>query len=57
LKYRRLDIAKRQDFQRQWNQPLVWPLLLLLLLLLVVVMPAVMVYKHKKHKKQLVPAS
>lgn len=57
LKYRRLDIPMRQELQRQWNQPLVWPLLLLLLLILVMVMPAVMVYKHKKHKKQLVPAS
>jgi hypothetical protein len=57
LKYRRLDIPLRQELQRQWNQPLIWPLLLLLLLILMMVMPAAMVYKHKKHKKQLVPAS
>lgn len=57
LKYRRLDTPLRQDLQQQWNYPLVWPLLLVIVLLLVLVMPAVMVYKHKKHKKQLIPAS
>ncbi len=57
LKYRRLDTLMRQEFQQQWNQPLIWPLLLLVLLLLIMVMPAVMVYKHKKHKKQLIPVN
>jgi len=57
LKYRRLDTSLRQDFQQQWNRPLVWPLVLVILLLLVMVMPAIMVYKHKKHKKQPIPAT
>jgi ABC-type transport system substrate-binding protein len=55
LKYRRLDTPLRQELQQQWNQPLAWPLLLMILLVLLLVMPAVMVYKHKKHKKQLIP--
>jgi phosphatidylglycerophosphate synthase len=57
LKYRRLDTAMRQASQQKWNQPLIWPVLLLVLLILIMVMPAVMVYKHKKHKKQLVPVN
>lgn len=56
LKYRRLDTELRQELQHQWNRPLVWPLLLLLLLLIVMVMPAAIVYRHKKHKKHLIPA-
>jgi ABC-type transport system substrate-binding protein len=57
LKYRRLDTAMRQASQQKWNQPVIWPVLLLVLLILIMVMPAVMVYKHKKHKKQLVPVN
>lgn len=57
LKYRRLDTTMRQQSQQQWNQPLIWPVLLLILLILIMVMPAVMVYKHKKHKRQLIPVN
>lgn len=57
LKYRRLDTALRQDKQQQWNQPLLWPVLLVIILLFVMVLPAVIVYRHKKHKKHRIPAS
>lgn len=57
LKYRRLDTELRQQLQQQWNRPLIWPLLVTLLLLVLMVMPAIFVYRHKKHKKHLIPAS
>ncbi|MCX4190984.1 ABC transporter substrate-binding protein [Methylophaga sp. OBS1] len=57
LKYRRLDTELRQQLQDEWNRPTVWPLLLLLLGLLIVILPAVMVYRHKKHKKHSIPSA
>lgn len=57
LKYRRLDTELRKEMQQQWNRPLIWPLLLVLLFLILMVLPAVMVYRHKKHKKHLIPAT
>lgn len=57
LKYRRLDTELRQQLQNEWNRPTVWPLLLLLLLLLIMLSPAVMVYRHKKHKKHVIPTA
>lgn len=57
LKYRRLDTDLRQQLQDEWNRPTVWPLLLLLLGLLIVILPAVMVYRHKKHKKHSIPSA
>lgn len=51
LKYRRLDTELRQNLQTQWNQPLLWPLLLVCLILLLMLMPAAILYRHKKHKK------
>lgn len=56
LKYRRLDTELRQELQDEWNRPTVWPLLLLLVAILLVILPAVMVYRHKKHKKHSIPA-
>ncbi|MTI62361.1 ABC transporter substrate-binding protein [Methylophaga sp.] len=57
LKYRRLDTELRQRLQDEWNRPTVWPLLLLLFALLLMILPAVMVYRHKKHKKHSIPAT
>lgn len=51
LKYRRIDAALRADLQKQWNQPVLWPLWLVILTLLVVIVPAMLTYRHKKHKK------
>jgi H+/Cl- antiporter ClcA len=56
LKYRRIDTELRQQKQQQWNQPMAWPLLLVLALLIVMVFPAVMVYRHKKHRRHHIPA-
>jgi oligopeptide transport system substrate-binding protein len=57
LKYRRLDTELRQQLQDEWNKPTVWPLLMLLFALLLVILPAMLVYRHKKHKKHSIPAA
>jgi ABC-type transport system substrate-binding protein len=57
LKYRRLDTALREQKQQQWNHPVVWPLVVVLLLLLLLMLPALLVYRHKKHKKHAIPSA
>ena len=48
LKYRRVDPRLRDDLRRQWNPPIVWPILLGLLLLVVSAIPAVKVYLRRE---------
>jgi len=48
LKYRRLDPATRVLRQQQWNQPIIWPLLLLLGLLLLALVPVVIRFRKKE---------
>lgn len=48
LKYLRVDPAKREAARREWNQPVLWPVLLLLLLLVVSVIPAIRVFRKRE---------
>ncbi len=48
LKYRRVDSQLRDDLRRQWNPPIVWPILLGLLLLVLSAIPAVRVYLRRE---------
>ncbi len=47
LKYTRLDVRQREIKRRQWNQPVLWPLLLLLMLLALALYPAVRAYRRR----------
>jgi oligopeptide transport system substrate-binding protein len=46
LKYRRIDPDKRDRLRREWNQPVLWPVILLVVVLLASLIPAVMVYRR-----------
>jgi len=48
LKYLRVDAAKREALRREWNRPVLWPVVLLLILLIVSVIPAVISYKKRE---------
>ena len=46
LKYKRLDPLLRKEKRRDWNPPVLWPLLLLGILLVAVILPAVAAYRR-----------
>jgi len=48
LKYLKVDAASREALRRQWNRPVVWPLLILFLLLAISVIPAVRSYRRRE---------
>jgi ABC-type transport system substrate-binding protein len=50
LKYQRLDPAKREAMRRQWNDPVIWPVLLVLLVLIASVLPAIAVYRRRERR-------
>ena len=49
LKYRRIDPVERDRLRKEWNQPVVWPVILLVIVLLLSLVPAVLVYR--RHEK------
>ncbi len=48
MKYQRVDVARREAARAQWNDPVVWPLVLLGLLLMVLVAPAVIHWRRRE---------
>jgi len=48
IKYKRIDAEQRYAKQNQWNQPVVWPLLILVLVLLGSVYPLVRAYRARQ---------
>ncbi len=46
LKYKRVDPKLRSKLQREWNQPIFWPLWTFLLALFLIVLPGVVVYRR-----------
>jgi ABC-type transport system substrate-binding protein len=48
LKYLRVDAQKRAVMREQWNQPVVWPLILIFVLLLISAIPAVASYRKRE---------
>lgn len=50
LKYTRIDTALRTEKRQEWNQPIVWPLLLGVTGLGLMLMPAVKAYHRRTHK-------
>lgn len=47
LKYMRIDDQKRERLRQQWNQPVLWPIILIILLSLVLAWPAVRSFQHR----------
>lgn len=50
LKYTRIDTALRTEKRQQWNQPIIWPLLLGGVVLVTMLVPAVKAYRRRTHK-------
>lgn len=50
LKYLRIDPALREQKQHQWNQPVIWPLLLALAVVSLVFLPAVTAYRRRQNQ-------
>ena len=48
LKYLKVDAARREARRREWNAPVVWPVLALAALLAVSVVPAIRVYRRRE---------
>ncbi len=48
LKYLRVDARKREALRREWNQPVLWPVVLILLLLIASIVPAVISYRRRE---------
>lgn len=53
LKYQRLDAAQRAKLRREWNQPVVWPLVVGLLVLVAAVVPAIIGYRRRERRAAL----
>jgi oligopeptide transport system substrate-binding protein len=48
LKYLRIDVEKRAALRREWNRPLLWPVMLLLALLVAGSVPAFVSYRRRE---------
>jgi ABC-type transport system substrate-binding protein len=48
LKYLKVDAARRAQMRREWNQPVLWPVLLLVLALAAAVVPALRTYRQRE---------
>jgi ABC-type transport system substrate-binding protein len=48
LKYLKVDAARRAQMRRDWNRPVLWPVLLLALALAAAVVPAVRTYRRRE---------
>jgi ABC-type transport system substrate-binding protein len=48
LKYLRIDAARREVLRREWNRPVVWPLLAILGVLLASAVPAFLSYRRRE---------
>lgn len=51
LKYQRVDPVLRETLRRQWNRPILWPLLLGALLLGLFAVPAIQVWRRREHAR------
>jgi len=52
LKYKRIDPLLRDAKRKEWNPPLVWPILVIVFALLLATLPAVIIYWRKEHQPQ-----
>ncbi len=47
LKYQRIEPEQRNVLRQQWNQPVLWPIVLVILLVILLVLPAVRSFQHR----------
>ncbi len=47
LKYLRIDPQQRQILRQQWNQPVLWPILLILAFIIVITLPAIRSFQRR----------
>jgi ABC-type transport system substrate-binding protein len=52
LKYQRIDPKLRQTIRVQWNQPIIWPLVLFVVLLIIAVFPLYLGYRAKVYRSR-----
>lgn len=48
MMYKRIDPQLRQQRRQQWNQPVVWPVVLLAMILLISLIPAIIAYRRRE---------
>ena len=48
LKYKRIDPYMRAELRKEWNQPVLWPIVSLLVILLVSLIPAYVSYRRRE---------
>lgn len=48
MMYKRIDPALRAESRREWNQPVIWPVILVVLILAISLIPAIMTYRRKE---------
>ena len=53
LKYKRIDSGKRASLRKEWNQAVLWPVVLLVLLVCISIVPAYISYRRKEQKAAL----
>jgi hypothetical protein len=51
LKYQRLDVAERAKRRQEWNEPVLWPLLLATIVLVAMLLPPVIGYRRRERGK------
>jgi oligopeptide transport system substrate-binding protein len=50
LKYRNIDVERRNAMQDKWNQPNVWPMIIVLIVVLLLIIPGVMNYQRRQKR-------
>ncbi len=48
IKYQKIDTSLRQQNRREWNKPVLWPLILLSIALVLGLIPAIMAYRRRE---------
>jgi oligopeptide transport system substrate-binding protein len=53
LKYRRIEADRRAVLQAEWNQPVLWPVIVFAVLILLGVLPAFLAYRRRQRRPAL----
>jgi ABC-type transport system substrate-binding protein len=53
LKYKRIDPQLRDERRREWNQPILWPILGFLLVIVISSLPAIRIYRRRERSSAL----
>ncbi len=48
IKYFRIDTGLREQKRREWNKPVLWPVMLGMMLLSAILIPAMVLYRRKE---------